>query len=502
MVLSIFLLTCFALWGQQETTLAYTLSLEPSNPGKFHVELSCEGIKNETQDFKMPAIAPGYYRVLNFAGNVESFKADDGQGNPLPWEKTTPNTWRVGTNLTRTVRIGYDVKSEKDSVATSFIDDKRAYISSPSVFMYPDGQLNHPVTLTLITPPKFPRISTGLEPLQDKTNTYYAQDFDRFYDCPIYLGSQEVISFEVQGIPHYMAMENPGTFDRQEFKENVKKMIETAIKIFGEIPYGHYTYLFMGEGKGGLEHGNSAALFLDVSGGESPWADKALMKFLTHEYFHLYNVKAIRPMALGPFDYDGENNTDMLWFSEGGTVYYEYLILNRAGFLSGEECLKSFSAIIADNENNPAHRTQSVAEASQKAWTQSFFGNDQEVSYYDKGLALSMLLDLRIRHETKNNKSLDDVMRRCYNEFYKKKQRGFSAGEFRQVCEEVAGVSLADFFVYIGSTGEIDYAKYFAYAGLTIEIPGDIKTKGTFRITRSPQPTPMQLEIFRGWLKE
>jgi predicted metalloprotease with PDZ domain len=137
------------------------------------------------------------------------------------------------------------------------------------------------------------------------------------------------------------------------------------------------------------------------------------MSFLTHEYFHLYNVKSIRPIALGPFSYDGENNTAMLWFSEGATVYYEYIILNRAGFLNRKECLELFSSIITENENNPAHLTQSVAEASRKAWTQSFFGNKDEVSYYDKGLVLTILLDLTIRHETKNKKSLNDVMRTC-----------------------------------------------------------------------------------------
>ena len=137
------------------------------------------------------------------------------------------------------------------------------------------------------------------------------------------------------------------------------------------------------------------------------------MSFLTHEYFHLYNVKSIRPIALGPFSDDGENNTAMLWFSEGATVYYEYIILNCAGFLNRKECLELFSSIITENENNPAHLTQSVAEASRKAWTQSFFGNKDEVSYYDKGLVLTILLDLTIRHETKNKKSLNDVMRTC-----------------------------------------------------------------------------------------
>lgn len=502
MVLGALLLIGYTVLGQQQAKLVFTLSTEYSNPQKFHVVLYCEGIKSEIQDFKMPAISPGYYRVLDFAGNVENFSAEDGRGNPLPWEKTYKNTWRVCTGRNSPVKLRYDVKSQRDSVADSFIDDKRAYISSPNVFMYPDGQINQPVTVTLIPPPNFSKISTGLDPWPEKANTFYAQNFDILYDCPIYMGSQEVISFEVQGIPHYVAMENPGTFNRQDFTADLKKMIETATAIVGDIPYQHYSFIFMGEGKGGLEHRNSSALFINVSGNQNPWLEKDLMKFLTHEYFHLYNVKRIRPIALGPFDYGRENTTDMLWFSEGGTVYYEFIILNRAGFLSRSECLESFSSIIARNENNPAHLSQSVADASRKAWTQSFFGNENETSYYDKGLILSLLLDLKIRHETKNKKSLDNVMSTCYYEFYKKKQRGFTGQEFRHVCEKIAGISLSDFFAYIYSTVDVDYLKYFAYAGLAIEIPGDINTKGNFPISRLPNPTPLQIAIFKSWLKD
>jgi len=375
MVLIYILLSGYILLGQTQSKLSFTVSLDSLEPGKFRIDFCCEGIKSETLDFKMPAISPGYYRILDFAANVENFNAEDSSGNPLPWQRIAKNTWRVGTDRTEQVRIRYHIKSDPNSVANSFIDDKRAYISTPSVLIYPEGHINHPVTVTLIVPPHFSKISTGLDPLPDRINTFFAPNFDILYDCPIYMGNQEIISFDVQGIPHEVALENPGPFDRRQFTAGLKKMIETATAVVGDIPYRHYTFIFMGEGRGGLEHQNSSALFIDVSGKENPWSDKDLMKFLTHEYNHIYNVKAIRPIALGPFSYDGENNTDMLWFSEGGNVYYEILILNRAGFLSRDECLASFSSIIAENESNPARLIQSVAEASRKAWTQAFFGS-------------------------------------------------------------------------------------------------------------------------------
>lgn len=502
MLLSAILLSGIILLGQGSSTMTFTLSIEQANPGKFHVEFYDEGITGNIRDFKMPCIAPGYYRVLDFAANVENFTAADGSGNPLPWEKIAKNTWRVGTGGAGAVKIAYDVKSDFDSVAQSFIDDKRAYISTPGVFMYPKGRIDHPVTVTLIPPSNFPKTSTGLEPLPGNKNSYYAQNFDVLYDCPIYLGNQEIIPFEVRGIPHYIAMESPGAFDRQQLASGLAKMIETAAAIVDEIPYRHYTFIFMGEGKGGLEHGNSTALFIDVSGGKNPWREKSTIKFLTHEYFHSYNVKSIRPIALGPFSYDGNNNTGMLWFSEGGTVYYEYIILNRAGFLSRGECLEEFSSAITINETNPARLKQSVAEASRNAMTQSFFGSDKEVSYYDKGLILTLLLDLAIRHETKNKKTLDDVMRTLYHQFFRQKQRGFTRREFRQVCEEAAGKTLAEFFTYIDSTVEIDYGKYLGYAGLGIQISSDKTKAKTFTIKRMSNPTLLQNEIFNSWLEE
>jgi len=502
MVLSSILLSGFFLWGLPQSELKFTLSLEQEIPYKFHIQLNCMGIEREVLDFKMPAIAPGYYRILDFAANVENFNVQDGNGNSLPWEKIAKNTWRVGTDHVGSVRISYDVKSNPSSVATSFIDEKRAYISTPSVFIYPDGFINHPVNVTLILPPTFTQVSTGLEPVPEEENVFYARDFDILYDCPIYIGNQEVISFDVRGIPHYVALESPGNFKRKDFTAGLKKMIETATSIIGDIPYRHYTFIFMEEGKGGLEHQNSTAVFVDVSGDKNPWLEKRLMKFLTHEYFHLYNVKAIRPIALDPFSYDGENSSDLLWFSEGGTVYYEFLILNRAGFLSRKECLEEFGSIISSHENNPARLIQSAADASRKAWTLSFFGSDKEISYYEKGLILSLLLDLKIRSETKNKKSLDNVMNTFYYEFYQKKGRGFTDREFRQVCEDAAGLSLDELFSYIYSIAEIDYKKYLGYAGLILEKKRDNSKEDTFLIKVLPNLIPLQQEIFEDWLKK
>jgi len=196
--------------------------------------------------------------------------------------------------------------------------------------------------------------------------------------------------------------------------------------------------------------------------------------FLAHEYFHHYNVKRIRPIELGPFDYDNGSRTKMLWVSEGLSVYYEEMIVKRAGLCSEDELLNAFRSNILAYEGKPGRLYQSLTQASYETWSDGPFGRtgdevNKTISYYDKGPAVGMLLDFKIRHETKNKKSLDDVMRTLYKEFYQQKKRGFTEDEFRQVCEKTAGTTLADVFDYVSTTKEVDYKKYLQYAGLDID---------------------------------
>jgi predicted metalloprotease with PDZ domain len=203
---------------------------------------------------------------------------------------------------------------------------------------------------------------------------------------------------------------------------------------------------------------------------------RRLLSFAAHEYFHAFNVKRIRPIALGPFDYDREVFTNMLYVSEGFTSYYSDLIMQRAGFTSPDQYLNGMSRSIAGLENKPGHLFQSVAESSIDTWIKaSYLARDENlsnttISYYNKGSIIGALLDLKIRNETRNQKSLDDVMRMLYKDYFLEKNRGFTDEEFREVCERIAGAPLAEIFDdYVYDTKEIDYPKYFAYAGLKID---------------------------------
>jgi len=379
----------------------------------YHVTLRCTGLKGQTQEFKMPVWTPGYYKIMDYARNVRGFRAEDEQGRELVWDKTAKNTWRVQSKGAGSVTISYDVYAFDRSVADSLLDDSRAFISPTGVFMHLAGQLQRSATVTIEPHPSFAHISTGLDAANGEPNTFSAANFDTLYDCPILVGNQDVLSFDVRGVPHEVAVIGSGEFDRQRLTSTLSRLVETASDIVNEMPYRHYTFLMLGEGRGGLEHLNSMAVYTKVPDFNDP-NHRSWLTFIAHEFFHLYNVKAIRPVALGPFDYDRENYTNLLWFSEGGTVYYENLIANRAGFLSRDRCLEQFAQSIANCERGTGHQFQSATQSSFDVWLY-FLRRDGDVrsttiSYYDKGATLTMLLDLKIRHETEGRRSLDDVM--------------------------------------------------------------------------------------------
>jgi predicted metalloprotease with PDZ domain len=289
------------------------------------------------------------------------------------------------------------------------------------------------------------------------------------YDSPVLMGNQEMLRFEIGGVPHDISLENvAASADRKRMTADLQRMVETATRLMGDIPYTHYAFLMVGTGNGGVEHLNSASIAfngnsLDTEDGYLRW-----LSYVAHEYFHNFNVKRIRPIALGPFDYEAENLTNMLWVSEGLSVYYQDLLLVRAGLMTRDQYLDKMAAAIGRFENAPGHRFQSATESSWTTWGTSGVGNDRNttISYYDNGAMLGAILDLAIRSQSHNRKSLDDVMRGLYRTYYKKKQRGFTDAEFRAECEEAAGGSLAEVFDYASTTKAVNYPKYFALAGL------------------------------------
>jgi len=461
----------------QKPSLAFTVSMNDPATQQFHVTLQYTSKTNGDLDFKMPVWTPGYYQIMDYAKAVSNFTATDVAGNAVQWSKTGGSTWQVHASAGKTVVLSYNVLAKKKFVAESYLDETRAYIIPSALFLYLDNELRHPVSVQVKPYSKWSNlVATGLDSIPGKNNTFLADDFDVLYDSPLLLGELEVLpTFTVRGVPHYFIGYKMGNFDRRQFMGDLKKIVESAVNIIGDIPYTHYTFLAYGPGQGGIEHLNSSSL--SFSGGEgfdSPEARKRLYSFIAHEYFHHYNVKRIRPIELGPFDYSKENHTNMLWVSEGFTVYYEYIVDRRAGLTNDEDVFGEFTENLKNYENKPGHLFQSAAQSSYDTWSDGPFGRQGDeayktISYYDKGPLLGLMLDFNIRHVTNNKKSLDDVMRTLYNKYYKGLKRGWTDDEFKKECEKIAGVGLQEVFDYAYTVKPPDYPKYFAMAGLSID---------------------------------
>jgi predicted metalloprotease with PDZ domain len=505
---SLFLIFCFSLpvtllHAQKNGPLMeYTVSMNNPSLHYFQVELTCTGISDDTVELKMPGWMPGYYQLMHYAKEVSRITATGGHLTRL-----NENTWRIIQGSQKRFKVLYDVKAEKQFVANSFLDSTHAYIVPASVFMYVNGRINTSVTVKLNMQPDWKQAVTGLEPVAGKAHTFRAPDFDILYDCPILMGNlEELPSFKVQGVEHRFIAYRPGDFDRVSFMNKLQKLVDAAVDIIGHIPFSQYTFIGIGPGRGGIEHLNNTTVSFNGTGLDKPGAMNRMLNFLAHEYFHHYNVKRIRPFELGPFDYEKGSRTNLLWVSEGLSVYYEYLIVKRAALADEQTLLNNFENNINAFENDPGRPYQSLAQASYETWKDGPFGRqgqegDRSISYYDKGPVVGLMLDLAIRHATANKRSLDDVMRFLYRQYYQKLQRGFTDAEFQQACDETAGVSMAPVFEYVYSTKEIDYNTYLDYAGLKISSETNAATgKKKFSIQRLPEPTARQQGMLQAWL--
>jgi predicted metalloprotease with PDZ domain len=475
-------------------TMSFTVSMPQPATHTYHVMLRCDGFQGELQDFQMPRWSPGYYGIGDYARNVSNFRADDARGHALAWEKVTQNTWRVVAENARAIVLNYDVFGNIAFAANNYLGEDRAYISPSGMFVHLAGQLHHPVRVTIELPDNWKHISTGLEPVSGQTNTFEAPDFDVLYDCPLLIGNQESYQFEVKGVPHFVAVENVAAdVDRTKMVADLRTMVTAATELMGEVPYKHYTFLMMGRGGGGIEHSNSSSNQFDGNSLSTPAGYLRWLSFVCHEYFHNFNVKRIRPLALGPFDYDQENLTNMLWVSEGLSVYYQDLILVRAGLMTKEQYLAKMANAIGTFENASGHRYQSATESSQNTWNSgSGVSGDRNttISYYNNGAMLGAMLDLSIRQGSGNRESLDDVMRGLYRKFYLTRKRGFTDAEFREECESAAGAKIDEVFAYAATTKEVDYARYFALAGLKLDATAEEAPGGFIGLDTDTQAIP------------
>lgn len=435
------------------------------------IKMEISDLRKDHIDVKMPVWTPGSYLVREYSRHVESFEASGADGTPVAFEKISKNTWRIASAKSSRITVSYRIYGFEVSVRTNFIDDSHAFLSPAATFMYVDGMIDHPATVTIIPHASWSKVSTGLEPVAGKPNTYHAADFDILFDSPIEVGNQDIFYFEAAGVHHEIAMVGGGNYDKERLKKDCAVIIEEATRIFGVNPNKRYVFIVHNyqSGGGGLEHLNSTVLGASRNGYQNERSYIGFLGLVAHEYFHLWHVKRLRPIELGPFDYDAENYTTALWIMEGFTAYFDNLILRRCGFLNESNYLQALANDVNTVENRAGNQIQPVALASFDAWIKYYRPDENSantsVSYYNKGALLAMMLDLKILAATQGQKRLDDVLKAAYETFYVKKKRGFEEHELQTLIEQIAGVPVDDIFRAAHTVEPLDYNAYLNAAG-------------------------------------
>jgi len=460
----------------QITQIYFEVSFTEPQAHYAEIKMEISGINQPEIELIMPVWTPGSYLIREFSKSVEGFSVH-ANGKPISHHKLRKNFWQINTQNLSAITVTYRVYAFEISVRTSFVDASHAFLSPTGLFLYPDGMMDFPSTINIIPHKNWKTISTGLEKAGTEPYCFYAPNFDTLYDSPLEVGNQQVFSFQAANVLHEVAMYGGGMYDEEKLKADFIKIIEEETSIFNENPNKRYVFIIhnFNQGGGGLEHCNSTVLGVPRTAYASEKTYQDFLGLVSHEYFHLWNVKRLRPKALGPFNYQQENYTPSLWIAEGFTAYYDNLVLCRAGLISPENYLNLLSKDINSVENLPGRKIQTVTEASFDTWIKFYRPNENSpnttISYYVKGALIALCIDLLIIHQSNGNQCLDDVMKRMYDQFYKTENRGYSETDFRLMLEQAAGCGLNHIYEhYINGLEEMDYNHYLGYAGLRLRI--------------------------------
>jgi predicted metalloprotease with PDZ domain len=460
-----------------EGSLSYHVSMPQPHTHYFEVEIIVKGMEAAQVVFKMPVWTPGSYLIREYSKNVERFQVLAADGlKALPFSKINKNSWRISTNGHSDFSVRYAVYAFEGSVRMSYLDEDHATIMANTLLLYHDGLRFEPTTIALDIPDQWSGISTALSSVKEKTNTYAAANYDILVDSPIEIGNHQSIEFVAAGVPHEIAMVGHAQFDRSRLVADITSIVESCTAIFGENPNDKYVFIVHNGQKrgGGLEHASSTVLRVKRHCYSNAESYRGFLSLVAHEYFHLWLVKRLKPKELALTNYDEEVYTDLLWVMEGITSYYEEKVMLRSGLQGPDQFMFNIIRPMTNLRNLPGSRIQSVADASFDTWIK-FYRKDEnssnsQVSYYAKGMVLGALLDLQIIEGSNGKKSLDDVLRALYEEFYKSNKSGLMAGDFKAEVERSAHVNMDAFFSdYVRGTEILDCGKYLEYAGIDLK---------------------------------
>jgi predicted metalloprotease with PDZ domain len=459
-------------------TVSYELRMPKPQNHYFEVQMNINGNDDAQVEVKMPVWTPGSYLVREFSKNVNLVKAFTKDGKSISVTKKSKNAWIINAGKEKDIQVKYEVYAFELSVRTPFLDLSHGFVSGSGVFMYTDKSKNQAGNVTVIPHESFKRISTSL-PLDNSYKgigqRFQFENYDQLVDCPMEIGNQEIFEFTAAGVIHSVAMYGEANFNVEQLKRDMAKIVEAETAVIGKNPNKIYTFIVHNvvDGQGGLEHMNSTVLSVN----RWTYAGKQYVDFLNlvaHEYFHLWNVKRIRPVELGPFNYDTENYTSLLWVMEGFTSYYDELILRRTGFYTEEEFLAKLQSSINYVEGTPGSRVQPVAHASFDAWVKAYRPNENSsnttMTYYSRGSVLASVFDAMIITETDGKKCLDHFLQQLYTTYYEGLKRGFSETEFKMELAKFVGKNMDEFFAkYVDGTEIIPYKEFYGPVGLNVQ---------------------------------
>ncbi|NOT62864.1 MAG: M61 family metallopeptidase [Acidobacteria bacterium] len=469
-------------------SLRYQVAFPQPHTHLYEITFTLEKVVTPRLDLVLPVWTPGSYLVREYARHVQDFSARDEANQVLQWEKSDKATWRVTTNAAsykpQTLTVFYRVYANELATQTSHLDATHAYFNGASLFMYPvftSGTQQHAkdqpyqVKFNLSGASANWRVSSPLGLAPDADGYYTANSYDELIDAPTEIGTHRLIEFKVRDKVHRIALWGEAEIPDKQLADDFAKIVEEGAKIFGGLPYEHYLFLVHSQPGigGGTEHLNANVSMTRPESFKTKRGYQGFLGLESHEYFHCWNVKRIRPLALGPFDYQRENYTNNLWVSEGFTSYYGDLLLRRAGLVGINEYLTALGTTIAGYRQSPGRTQQSATTASFNAWIKHYRPDENSpntaMSYYTKGELLALVFDLEIRSRTNNAKSLDDVMRLLMTKYGLPKP-GFTDAELKAAFESVAGTDLTDFFTrYVAGTEELEFERYFKFAGIELK---------------------------------
>ncbi|MGA2136618.1 MAG: PDZ domain-containing protein [Bryobacteraceae bacterium] len=453
--------------AQAPAPISYTVSIPAPQTHYIEVEARVPTSAQASVELMMAVWTP--YVIREYAKSLEDVAAHTADGRPLDIAKTRKNRWRVETGGADPVIVSYRVYCHVMHVQDNWVDRDFALLNGQATFLTLTDHIPRPHDVQLILPPEWKLSETGMPPVAGSPHHYRAPDYETLVDSPIIAGNPAVHEFTAAGKPHYLVdVEEDGVFDGERAARDLARIVAQDAKMWGGLPYENYFFLNILTGRGGgMEHSNSTAFMADRWSTRTPQSYLRWLDLVSHEYFHAWNVKRLRPAELTPGEYETEPYTTSLGIAEGFTSYYGPLMVRRAGLSTEDELLAGLSRAIDELQTTPGRLVQSLSMSSFDTWIK-FYRPDENsinttISYYTKGEVASFLLDAHVRTLTHGEKSLDDVMRLALA----RNPHGYTPADFRAAASAVAGTNLDDWFARVfDSTAELDYHEALHWFGL------------------------------------